>query len=203
MPLPFPLKPTAVLAIGTLTLASCSRDEATPSPEASYSRAVTYLDQASPARHDTAYQQPALQVEARLSPSSLGIFLQPTTKKESLSLNIPRAQMPGGFVGSYAFRAPVNPGQAPSFDYTVNKPDKPLGGDSWAYMSWWLPSTGAAAGEVEITSYDAKRHLLGGRFRLALTSVHDPRALNSEFRPRRCDLTLTGTFANVPVTEVE
>ena len=106
-------------------------------------------------------------------------------------------------MGSYAFRAPVNPGEAPSYGYRVNKSDDPSGSRAWSYESWWLPSTGAAAGAIDITAYDAKRHLLSGRFRLALTSTYDPRASSTEFSTRRCDLTLTGAFANVPVAAGE
>lgn len=203
MPLPFPLKLAALLAASTLALAGCSHDEATPSPEASYSRAVTYLDQASPARHDTAYQSPALQIKAELSPKSCAIYLQPATNKESLVLSIPRAQMSAGLIGSYAFRGPVNPSAAPSYGYRVNTSDDPSGSKTWSYENWWLPSTGAVAGAVDLTAYDAKRHLLSGHFRLALTGTYDPRASSNEFSTRRCDLTLTGTFANVPVADIK
>lgn len=201
MATPFLSKSVLALAGGALALAGCSRDEAIPSPEASYSRTVVYLDQAKPARHDTTYQAPALQATAKLDAKSCVVFLQAATGKAGLAFGIPRAQLTPGFVGSYAFRAPINPSQGPNYRYWVNAANDPSGSNSWVYESWWLTSTGAATGTLDITAYDTKRQLLSGRFKLALTGTYDPRASSTEFSTRRCDLTLAGTFANVLVAD--
>jgi len=203
----FSLKITAALALAGWACTGCAREDAPgnipPSPQASYSRAVTYLDQARPARHDTTYRSPALQVSGQLSATDCVILLRPASNQEALVLRIPRAQMPGDLAGSYRFRAPVNPGQVPSYHYQVNMPDKPAGGNAWTYDSWWLPSTGAVTGAVTLTAYDAPHHLLSGQFQLALTGVYDPRARSTESPSRPCDLTLTGTFTNAPVTDTQ
>lgn len=201
----FPLKTTTLLVAGALALASCSHDEADirPTPEGSYSRAVVYLDQAKPARHDTAYQSPVLHLSAKLSRGSYTIYLVTPTSQDEVGLTIPRALMPATLVGRYAFQAPIKPSQGAYYHYLAQKPDKPAPAsrDAWAYDSSWLPSTGAVTGAVDITAYDAQHQLLSGRFQLALTGVYDPRALSTEYITRRCDLTLTGTFTNVPVAE--
>ncbi|MDO7846542.1 hypothetical protein Q5H92_09260 [Hymenobacter sp. M29] len=202
----FSIKTAALLAFAGFTFVGCSRKDdpgtVLPSPEANYSRAVVYLDQARPARHDTAYRTSALQVTGQLTATELVMSWRPASKQERLVLRIPRAQMPGDLAGTYRFQALINPGQAPSYSYFVNKMDKPDGGESWVYDSWWLPSTGAVTGAVTLTAYDARQHVLSGQFQLALTGVYDPRARSTD-RSRPCDLTLAGTFANVPVTDAQ
>lgn len=199
---PFPLKTSTLLVAGAFAVASCARDEAEiiPAPEGSYSRAVVYLDQATPARHDTAYQSPRLQLSAKLSRGSYTIFLVSPTSQDEVGLTIPRALMPATLVGRYPFQVPS---QGARYNYLAQKPDKPAPAsrDAWAYDSSWLPSTGAVTGAVDITAYDAQHHLLSGRFQLALTGVYDPRALSTELITRRCNLTLTGTFTHVPVVD--
>lgn len=186
-----------LLVVSALALASCSHDEAEirPTPEGSYSRAVVYLDQAKPARHDTVYQTSVLQLSARRSRGNYKIFLVNPTSKDEVGFSIPRAQMP---IGRYPFYVPS---QGTRYSYLAQKPDKPAPAstDAWAYDSSSLPSTGTVSGAVEITAYDDQHHVLSGRFLLALTNVNDPRALKSI--TRRCDLTLEGTFTNVPVTD--
>ncbi|GGG60139.1 hypothetical protein [Hymenobacter glacieicola] len=172
-----------------------------PNPEASYRRTVVYLDQARPARHDTTYQSPILQVASRLSPTEFVLLLHSASRQERLVMSVPRAQMPADLVGSYRFQAPVNRGQAPFYAYGVDKSDRPGGGESWLYDSWWLPSTGAVTGSLTLTAYNTQQHMLSGQFQLALTGVYDPRARSTDSPSRRCDLTLTGTFTNVPVTD--
>lgn len=203
----FTLKIAALLALAGLAFAGCSREDAPgsipPSPEASYRRTVAYLDQARPAQHDTTYRSPALQVTSQLSSTECVISLRSASNQERLVFRVPRGQMPADLAGSYRFQAPINPGQAPSYSYGANKPDKPAGGESWVYNSWWLPSTGAVTGAVTLTAYNAKQHVLSGQFQLALTGVYDPRALSTTFASRRCDLTLTGTFTNAPVADTQ
>lgn len=201
----FTLKTTTLLIVSALTLASCARDEAEmiPSPAGNYSRTVVYLDQAKPARHDTAYQSPPLHLSAKLSRGSYTIYLVTPTSQDEVGLTIPRALMPATLIGRYPFQAPIKPSQGAYYHYLAQKPDKPAPAsrDAWAYDSSWLPSTGAVTGAVDITAYDAPHHLLSGRFQLALTGVYDPRARSTEDITRRCDLTLTGTFTHVPVVD--
>ncbi|RZJ93146.1 MAG: hypothetical protein EOO60_05695 [Hymenobacter sp.] len=198
----FPLKTTTLLVASALALASCARDEADirPTPEGSYSRAVVYLDQAQPARHDTVYQSAHLQLSAKLNQGRCVIFLVNPTSLDEVGFDIPRAQMPATLVGRYPFYVPS---QGARYSYLAQMPDKPAPAsrDAWGYDSSWLPSTGAVSGAVDITAYDAQHHVLSGRFVLALTGVYDPRALSGQYKTRRCDLTLTGTFTNVPVTD--
>jgi hypothetical protein len=199
----FPWKTTMLLVASALALASCTHDEVEikPTPEGSYRRAVVYLDQAKPARHDTVYQSPVLQLSAKRGREGYTIYLLTPNTMEEVGLNIPRAQMPANLVGSYPFRAPISRGQAAYYHYLATKTDKPNGGVATGYDSSWLPSTGAVTGAVNITAYDAKQHVLSGQFQLVLTGVYDPRALRTERITRRCDLTLEGTFTNVPVTD--
>lgn len=164
---------------------------------------MVYLDQVQPARHDTTYRSPVLQLSASLNRAQCNLLFFTPTNQDRLGLAIPRTLLPATLRGRYPFRAPIPVGQGAYYRYIAQKPDKAAlaSRDAWTYDSSWLPSTGAVTGAIEITAYDAQHHLLSGRFELALTGVYDPRAQSRVLISRRCDLTLTGTFTNVPVTE--
>jgi hypothetical protein len=55
-------------------------------------------------------------------------------------------------------------------------------------------------GSYQITAYDASHQLISGRYDLVIKEASDPYAPAEErFNPKKIDITISGTFKNVPV----
>lgn len=191
-PLPF-----LSLTLGLLT--GCSRDDSpAPAAEATYTRSVTYLDTASPSRLDSTFKAPILKTFARQNKNVFTVFLQPLPNRESVSFNLLRGQLPANRLGTYSYKTKQDASAATDFEYRIEKPDK-VGSSNWLYSRLLHSPTGS----FTITVYDESRHVVSGNFTVDLADVSDPFALDSEFRPRRCNMKLQGTFANAPIEDID
>jgi hypothetical protein len=186
----------SVLALGLL--AGCSRDSPAPAAEGTYSRSVTYLDTTSLSRRDSTFKTPVLKTFARQNANYLTIFLQPTPDREVVTLSVLRAKLPTNLVGTYTFKTKLDNTPDAEFEYRIEIADK-RGSSHWVY-SWLIHNP---IGSFTITGYDAKHQLVSGRFEVNMAGVSDPFALDSEFRPRRCNMAFQGSFANAPIGNIE
>ncbi|MBJ6143943.1 hypothetical protein [Hymenobacter sp. BT559] len=191
------LLPYLGLALGLL--AGCSRDEApAPAPEATYSRTVTYSDTASPSRLDSTFKAPVLKAFAQQNANYFTVFVQRPPNREAISFSFVRAKLPANLVGTYTFKTKQDDGPDVDFAYRIEITDR-RGSSNWVYDRLIYSPTGS----LIVTAYDAKHRLVSGRFEVNVPNASDPFALYSTDIPRRCNLSLQGTFTNAPVQDIE
>jgi hypothetical protein len=191
------LLPYLGLALGLL--AGCSRDEApAPAAEATYSRTVTYSDTASPSRLDSTFKAPVLKAFAQQNANYFTVFVQRPPNREAISFSFVRAKLPANLVGTYTFKTKQDDAPDVDFAYRIEITDR-RGSSNWVYDRLIYSPTGS----LIVTAYDAKHRLVSGRFEVNVPNASDPFALYSTDIPRRCNLSLQGTFTNAPVQDIE
>ena len=194
-PLPF-----LILTLGLLT--GCSRDDSpAPAAEATYTRSVAYLDTASPSQLDSTFKSPVLDTFAQQNANYLTVFVQRPPNREAISFSFVRAKLPANLVGTYSFKTKQNTAPDVDFAYRIEMTDQ-RGPGVFGYNVYdrliYSPT-----GSFTITAYDAKHRLVSGLFEVNVPNASDPFALYSTAIPRRCNLSLQGTFTNALVQDVE
>jgi hypothetical protein len=194
------LLPYLGLALGLLT--GCSREESpAPAAEATFSRTVTYLDMASPSRLDSTFKSPVFKSFAQQNATYFTVFLQRQPDHEALTFNFVRAKLPANPIGTYSFKTQQDDTPAVDVAYRIAMA-VPTGSGSRIYDRYISSPTGS----FTITGYTSDAHRIlsvSGRFEVNVPNVSDPFALYSTNMPRRCNLSLQGTFTNAPVQDVE
>ncbi|TGD77812.1 hypothetical protein [Hymenobacter wooponensis] len=195
---------TLSLLLG-LTLAftaGCDKDdreqtpEPLPEPAVTYSRSIIYQDNGQ--HRDTTFQAKQLEAYVTQSAQSLSVGVQPATTTEGINFALDRTKLPATLTGSYTLRTIGNRTLDADVNYYYDLPES-RGGGTVIYPSSMQYVTGSFA----ISSYDAKRQLLSGTYTATLTGASDPTVAYSTFPKRKCDITVTGTFTNVPLKQVE
>ena len=194
--------PAALLGLAAACLSSCADQKETPEPlpepTATYRRTWAYLDQALPARRDSTYQTAALAPTAEQNATSLFVFLRTKPNEEGLLFSINRNRLTPGLTGTYTYRTPL--------DFTTTDVDLKYyvfykrtinSSASWDYGSF---VNRQLTGSFTITAYDAKRQLLSGKFDARVPNASDPTDTDNTPNPRRCEITLAGSFANLSIT---
>lgn len=193
------------LGLAALATTGCAADrnpEPLPAPTARYHRTVAYLDAATPTRADTEYAATKVAVSAEQTAGYLTVQLRlKDLRGEGLSFRVARAQLTAAMVGTYGYKTKLDRTPPTDFTYTVQPPDYVAAGSNtlWAYWDYQYAPTGT----FTLTAYDAPRRLLSGRFAATWPNVHDPLAASTVYPPRRGDIILDGTFANVLIQEVQ
>ncbi|MET4107280.1 hypothetical protein [Hymenobacter sp. UYP22] len=194
---------TLSLLLG-LTLAftaGCSKDdqelpaptpEAVPEPSITYSRAIVYQDNGQ--RRDTTFQAAQLVASATQSTHSLSVGVAPATTAEGIRFTLDRTKLPATFSGTYTLQTLRDRTLDAETRFYYDLPER-LGGGTVIYPSGMQHVTG----NFVISGYDAKRQLLSGTYTTTLTGANDPTVAYSTFPKRKCDITVSGTFANIPV----
>lgn len=190
--------PLPYLSLTLGLLAGCSRDSPLPAAEAAYSRSLTYLDTTGPSQLDSTFKSPVLKTFVRQNANYFTVFVQRPPEREAISFSFVRAKLPANLVGTYTFKTKQN--DAPEVDvaYRIEIADR-RGSSNWVYDRLIYSPTGS----FTITAYDAKHRLVSGRFEVNIPNASDPFALYSTYVPRRCNLSLQGTFSNAPVQDIE
>ncbi|MCA8832467.1 hypothetical protein [Hymenobacter pini] len=194
---------TLSLLLG-LTLAftaSCSKDDQelpapAPEPSITYSRAIVYQDNGQ--RRDTTFQAAQLAASATQSAQSLSVGVAPATTAEGIRFTLDRTKLPTTFTGAYTLQTLRDRTLDAETRFYYDLPES-LGGGTVIYPS----SMQHVTGSFVISSYDAKRQLLSGTYTATLTGASDPTVAYSTFPKRKCDITVSGTFANIPVRAVQ
>ncbi|MBC6991926.1 hypothetical protein [Hymenobacter sp. BT491] len=194
---------TLSLLLG-LTLAftaGCDKDdretpEPLPEPAVTYSRTIVYQDNGQ--HRDTTFQAPQLKGFVTQTAESLAVGVEPTTNTEGIGFELDRTKLSATLTGTYTLKTLRDRTLDADVSYYYDLPES-LGGGTVIYPSSMQHVTGSFA----ISSYDAKRQLLSGTYTATLTGASDPHVAYSTFPKRRCDITVTGTFTNVPVRPVQ
>ncbi|MDU0370652.1 hypothetical protein ACFPAF_09635 [Hymenobacter endophyticus] len=181
--------------------AGCSKDdqelpEPTPEPTMSYSRSVVYQDNGQ--HRDTTFQAAQLKAFVTQTAQSLAVGVEPTTTTEGISFEVDRTKLPAALTGTYTLQTLRDKTLDAETRFYYDLPES-LGGGTVIYPS----SMQHVTGSFVISSYDAKRQLLSGTYTATLTGASDPTVAYSTFPKRKCDITVSGTFANIPVRAVQ
>ncbi|RSK43750.1 hypothetical protein [Hymenobacter rigui] len=181
--------------------ASCSKDDQelpapAPEPTMTYSRAIVYQDNGQ--HRDTTFQAAQLKAFVTQTAQSLTVGVQPATTTEGISFELDRTKLPAALAGTYTLQTLRDKTLDAASSYYYDLPES-LGGGTVIYPS----SMQHVTGSFVISGYDAKRQLLSGTYTATLTGASDPTVAYSTFPKRKCDITVSGTFANIPVRSVQ
>lgn len=199
------MKHTLTLLLLGFTLAftaGCDKDdreetpEPTPEPAMTYSRSIVYHDNGQ--HRDTTFQAQQLEAYANQDAQQLAIGVHPATTTEGVGFVLDRAKLPTSLTGTYTLKTLRDRTRDADVTYYYDLPES-LGGGTILYFSNMQHLTG----NLTITRYDAKRHLLSGTYTTTLEGSNDPVVQYSTFPKRKCDITITGTFTNIPLKSVE
>ncbi|GGG38773.1 hypothetical protein [Hymenobacter glacieicola] len=195
---------TLSLLLG-LTLAftaGCDKDdreetpEPLPEPTVTYSRSIVYQDNGQ--HRDTTFQAPQLKGSVTQNAQSLSVSVEPITRTEGIGFALDRTKLAAALTGTYTLKTLRDQTLNVDVRYYYEQSES-LGGGTILYFSNMQHVTGS----FTISSYDAKRQLLSGTYTATLTGSSDPTVAYGTFPKRKCDITVTGTFANVPLKQVE
>ncbi|WP_242928187.1 hypothetical protein [Pontibacter vulgaris] len=176
------------LALLNFSCDSDDKEEVIPEMELSMDRTFMYHD-----THETkaaSYASDDLQSGFLTGNEKLTIYVG--SEKDGISFEIADADLISGYVGNYTLKSLPNPenGKAKiTYSYSTS-------GTSGSVM---FSQANTMIGSIEITDYNEKHNLISGAFELRMEDVPDPTA-TSPTNPRRCDVTVTGTFENAKLT---
>lgn len=193
--------PSLLLGLTLAFTAGCSKDdqetpEPTPEPTMSYSRSIIYQDNGQ--RRDTTFQVAQLKGYATQMAKSLSVGVEPITGTEGIGFGLDRTKLSAALTGAYTLQTLRDRTLDAEVSYYYDLPES-LGGGTTIYPS----SMQNVTGSFVISSYDARRQLLSGTYTATLTGASDPTVPYMTFPKRRCDITVAGTFANIPVQLVQ
>ncbi len=195
---------TLVLLLGTTLLLAtgCDKEdkedlpEPLPASSVSYSRSIVYQDNGQ--HRDTTFQASQLKVYANQSSQSLAIGVHPGTETEGIGFTLDRSKLPAALTGTYTLKTLRDRTRDADVTYYYDQPER-MGGGTILYFSNGQHITG----NLIITSYDAKRQLLSGSYTATLDGSNDPTVEYRTFPKRKCNITITGAFANVLLKTVD
>ncbi|GAB3299345.1 hypothetical protein [Hymenobacter tenuis] len=190
-----------LLALTLVFTASCNTDredtpEPTPELAITYSRSIVYQDNGQ--RRDTTFQAKQLKAYATLSAQSLVVGVQPITTTEGIGFILERSTVPASLTKVYTLQTLSNRTLDADVTYFQDLPES-LGGATIMYFS----SMQHITGNLTISRYDATRQLVSGTYSATLTGSNDPVISYITFPKRKCDITITGSFTNVPLKQIE
>ncbi len=164
-------------------------DDVIPEMELSMDRTFMYHD-----THETkavSYTSDDLQSGFLAENEKLTIYVG--SGKDGISFEIAAADLVNGYLGTYTLKSLPNPenGKAKTtYSYST----------SGASGSVMFSQANTMTGSVEITGYNEKHNIISGTFELTMENVPDPTATSPTSNPRRCDVTVTGSFENAKLT---
>lgn len=185
-----------LLSLPLLLNTGCSKEEnplPEPTPQATATYRRTFFYPANSAVLDTVYAALLLRAVAGQDANELNISIGTTKPDENVNFRIERSRIKPGTAGTYSLKTAQSPGQGDaSVTYYCQS-----GSGGYLYFS----TANRLTGSLTVTGYDAARKLLSGRYTVELPDASDPTAAPTTFPKQRCNITLTGTFDNVLVTE--
>lgn len=167
---------------------SCDSDKeevAVPKVELTMERTFVYHD-----THETKkanYTTADFNTGIKLENDQLTIYL--AAEPDEVAFEVKKADLLNGYVGVYSLKTLPNPetGKA-NTTYIYDNND----GSGSAFFS----QGNFIGGELKITEYNKQHNLISGTYNLTMQDVPDPMLKAPTSNPRRCDVTVTGTFKN-------
>lgn len=200
------MKSTATLSLLLgLTLAftaGCDKDdreetpEPMPEPAVTYSRSIVYQDNGQ--HRDTTFQAKQLKGFVTQTAEGLSVGADLATGTEGIGFELNRLKLPATLTGTYTLKTLRDRTLDADVIYYYKLPES-RGGGTILYPSNMQHVTG----NLIISRYDAKRQLLSGTYTATLTGASDLTVAYGTFPKRSCDITVTGTFSDVPLRQVQ
>ncbi|TGE27711.1 hypothetical protein [Hymenobacter metallicola] len=192
------------LGLSLLLATGCDKeDEQDPTPEplpeptVVYNRSIVYADNGQ--RRDTVFQAKQVVATSIQNKTDFYVRVAPATSSETVSFILDRTKIKASLVGSYTLKNMKNfDVQDADVTYSYRLAEN-LGGGTVLFFSKGQNLTG----NLIITAYDAKRQLLSGSYDVIMPGNYDPTVAYSSFPKRRCDITLRGSFTNIPLKTEE
>ncbi|MCC3159948.1 hypothetical protein LJ737_22100 [Hymenobacter sp. 15J16-1T3B] len=114
---------------------------------------------------------------------------------DGLRLTLLPARVKPGIVGTYTLQSTTAPGNDAEVSYYHNQH---TGTTRWG--NTYTSANTDFQGQLVITAYDARRHLLSGRYEVRLPDVADPdNPALTDAGKARCRVTVSGSFENMRV----
>jgi hypothetical protein len=186
---------TWLLVIAFLTF-SCDKQEEesatiVPKVEATMERSFNYLE--SEEEEKAVYSLSLREMQLLADEEKLQIDFAPSrpTGNDAVVFSIRQADLLNGYIGNYPIRSLSNnkKGRADiTYYHYYNKTSK----------SALFSSGNRMEGNIEIKAYNATTGLASGSFEVTISGVSDPTAYESNpAKPRKCNITLKGSFNNL------
>jgi hypothetical protein len=113
--------------------------------------------------------------------------------QDAITFTLPVARLTADLVGSYALQSQPTPAAGiAQVAYTLTLTGSATSLSGRLYLS----NANRLEGQVVLTAYDPHRRLLSGTYTVKLNDIDDP---YSSTPSQRCNLTLQGSFANLPL----
>lgn len=201
------MKNIATFLVAAALLTGCSKKEADPQPAPAPAQAATidvvfnyYATGNEPASTQSMSllaDRPSWKKTADRLTLTLDKQSVVNTLEDQVEVVIPLNKQKAGLVGTYVLASQPNTTAGDAM-ITYLRP-----GSSSTYPNYYGSNTNQVAGTLVITSYDAQRQLISGRYSAQFTNVKGPYSyleLGSAGDPRRDgDLAVSGTFTEVPM----
>ncbi|GAB3826504.1 hypothetical protein [Hymenobacter jeollabukensis] len=192
----------ALLAASLLVgAASCDSKSDDPQPEApavarhEMNRVFYYPSNATSA--GISYAPADVKASGRLTADQLLLSFEPEAGQDAVSFTLPIARLTAGLTGTYALQSLPTPASAiaqVAYTFTANR--SAAGSNGRLFLS----NANYMDGQVVITAYDQQRRLLSGSYTLKMNDIIDPFSSAMSSPPAlRCNLTLNGSFENLPL----
>ncbi|QIX61212.1 hypothetical protein FY528_03195 [Hymenobacter lutimineralis] len=185
-----------------LGVAACDSKENDPQPEAP-APAATFTMGSSiyyPSPNVIAaisYPSGDVQHQAILNDELLYVHFDAKEGRDAVNFTIERSQLTAAIIGTYTLKSmPNTESGAADVRYVYYRENKPGSISGSIYDS----NNSHMGGQLTVTAYDAKRHLLSGSYEMRMENITDP--TDASWDPtdkERCNLTLWGTFSNLPI----
>lgn len=164
-------------------------DDVIPAMEISMERTFMYHD-----NHETkqaSYTTDDCQTGFVKDDGKLTVFID--AGADAISFQIDEEDLADGYIGNYTLMSLPNPdnGKAKTtYSYSITQ----TSGNAYFSQANYM------GGSFKITDYNEKHNLISGTFELTMEDVPDPTLTSSTPAPRRCDVTVTGTFENAKLS---
>lgn len=173
-----------------------STPEVVPQAMINFNRSILYLD--NDQRIDTTYTTPELKAQITQYADNLSISISPVNNNEKVFFLIDRKRMSAELTGTYTLKTLLDENLDSEVRYFYVQPDS-LGGGTIIYPG----NTQHVKGSFTISSYDSRRKILSGIFSATMAGTNDPTVSYFAYPKRKCDITVTGIFNNIPVVTAQ
>ncbi|MCR5888497.1 hypothetical protein LRS06_12110 [Hymenobacter sp. J193] len=185
-----------------LGVAACDSHENEPEPEV-HAPVATFTMGSSihyPAPNVTtaiSYPSGYVQHQAILNDELLYVHFDAKEGRDAVNFTVERSQLNASIVGTYSLKSMPNPeAGAAEVRYVYYRENKPGNISASIYDS----NNSGMSGQLTVTAYDAKRHLLSGSYELRMKNISDPNDTSWDPTDKeRCDLTLWGSFTDLSI----
>ncbi|RTQ48492.1 hypothetical protein EJV47_16100 [Hymenobacter gummosus] len=143
------------------------------------------------------YAPADVKATGRLTTDQLLLSFGPEAGQDAVDFVLPVARLTAGLTGTYALQSLPTPATGVvqvAYTFTTSRTGSGTSG------RLFLSNANYMDGQVVITAYDQRRRLLSGNYTVRMNDISDPYSTAMSSPPAaRCNLTLNGSFENLPL----